>query len=525
MGASALLTSLALAIAQAPAAPAAPAAEVSLEAGDPGIAAHYRFSQPADRLRLGAPLHGSLDRVTLDGADGRLSGGEGRCGEACEFTGARLHRFAPSRRAYPEFIEAGACGLWAELSAFAPIDPVTGDLQAGAMTLGGREIALTGEAPQYAAVRTPERGPACAAVPVLAEDRLAASAARMSADYGTMFGHLPGPPRLILAERTRADARPVSGAAAGDDLIFLFADPDAAPQDVLGVLSHEIAHLWIGRRARLHPQFEQAWIYEGAAEYLSLKQRLRIEAAEPDKVAAELERHAGGCLAAIDDHRLTLNRSSAEGPFPYHCGTLTAFYADQAMQAAGSSFEAAIADMVADPAFKSADASALEFVDILGAHMGAREESVLREVVLADRPNKQARFLSLLSEAGLGEEGAADGPAPAHLAAAAARHVTETLCPAGGGRFWIDRGVVLELSAACEGPEGTSELTAVAGAAPLEAPRAALEALERCAAGGAVEIVLGAEPRSLTCGETPLDYFRGFALNRTRALEILRAAP
>ncbi|MEQ8404064.1 MAG: hypothetical protein RKE49_03120 [Oceanicaulis sp.] len=503
--------------------------EAVMEARAPGLSVRYRFAEPAAQLRLAAPLRDAVDRVRLDGAAGRLQDGVAACGETCRFTDAELHRFAPTPRAYPDFIDAGACGLWADVSAYAPMDPQTGAPIADQLAIGDRTIALTGEIPQYVAVRAPERAPVCADIAVMAEDRLGASAARMAADYGAIFGHLPGAPRLILSRASvdRPGLKPVHGAAAGDGLVFLFARPGAEAERVLAVLSHEIAHLWIGRRARLHPQFEQAWIYEGAAEYLSLKQLLRIDAADEAYVAAEIARHAGACLAALEEGRLTLNRSTQKGAFPYNCGTLAAVYADQAMQRAGSSFEAAMADMVADPAFRQASASALEFMDILGAHMGPEAERAFREVILADIPNKQARFLALLTAAGLGAE-AQDGPGPSagHLAAVAARHVVAQLCPAGGGEFWIDEGVVIELGAACDGPEGTSVLAAVAGADLMDDGRAAIHALEAaCASGERVPLSLGPESYALTCNAPLPDYFKGFALNAERALQILSAEP
>ena len=118
--------------------------------------------------------------MRLDGAAARLQGGAAGCGDACRFTEAELHRFAPGPRAYPDFIDAGACGLWADVSAYAPMDPHTGKPVEGRFTIGGRVIELSGEAPQYVAVRAPERAPVCADVAVMAEDRLGASAARMA---------------------------------------------------------------------------------------------------------------------------------------------------------------------------------------------------------------------------------------------------------------------------------------------------------------------------------------------------------
>ncbi len=508
-----------------------PPVSVALTVGEDGLIARYRFLEPAARLHLGAPLNEAVDRLKLDGESARIEAGLADCGPDCRFTEARLTRMAPAVRGYPDFINAGACGVWADVSAYVALDPQTGEALVDEITAEGREIALGGEPPQYVAVRAPERTPICDGVGIMAEDRLGASAARMTADYGAIFGLLsPGAPQIVAAPAgpLGPGVLGVRGVAVGDDLIFLFAAPGDAPDRdaALAVLSHEIAHLWIGRRARLHPQFDQAWITEGAAEYLSLKQLLRTRLAGEDFVLDQLSRHIGACLSAIDEARLLLNGSTQQGAFPYHCGTLIAVFADRAAQAAGSSFEAAMADIIASPAFRTGQASGLDYAAGLGAHMGGANETVMREVMLAPIPHKRVRILSALSDAGLGAEEEAGRAAPAYLASVAARHVLSQLCPDGGGRFWIDSGVVLELESECHGPAGTSVLTDVAGADPLAAPQSALDALAAsCGRGGGLTIGLGEEPYELTCTAPPSDYFRGFALNRARALEVLSARP
>lgn len=491
---------------------------VRLEAHETGVAARYRFADPAERLRLAAPVHQARDRVSLDGAPARLREGRAECGDDCSFVEAELLRYAPSPGGYPEIVQAGRCGLWADIAAFAPLDPGAGEALASRVTVAGREIELTGDAPQYVALRVPEREPACADIALMAEDRLAANAARMVADYALIFGRPPaGAPRVIAADKDALDAalepgrEGVRGAAAGDDLIFLFSSADAAPDavSVLAVLSHEIAHLWIGRQARLHPQFQQAWIIEGAAEYLSLKQLLRIDAASGEAVLEEVSRHVNACLAALETGRLLLNGSTRTGAFPYNCGTMTAFYADAAAQAAGSSFEAAMADIVADPAFRAARASALDYLATLGAHMGEAAEARFADLLLAPVDAKQARVAALLETAGLGAAGSADAagaPAP-HLAAALARHGLALLCPEGEGGFRLDDGVVLDLSPACEGPAGTSVLRSVGGIDPVSRPAAALEAIAaRCTAGEAVRLRLGAQTLRARCTRPTPDY-------------------
>lgn len=528
---STIIASLLLATAP-PVPPGAPAVEARMEAREDGMAVEYQYSGPQDRLRLARPMDGRIDRVTLDGATGRFTDGEAWCGEGCTFEGALLHRWAPSASAYPDFVDAGACGLFVDVSAFAPVDALTGTPLPVRFTVGEAVVEPTGEAPQYAALRAPERAPVCAQAPVIAEDRLAASAARMAADYGLIFGALKdGAPRVITAGRTlpQRGRGGLRGAAAGDDLVFLFHEPGAepAPEMVLGVLSHEIAHLWIGRRARMHPQFEQAWFYEGAAEYLSLKQRLRIETASQETVLAELSRHLSACLSALDTARLLLVGSTQAGGFPYNCGTLVALYVDQAARRAGSSFEAALADMVADPVFQAGQASGLDVVEGFSAHMSVSDARGLADIILAPVANKRARVLALLSQAGLGEEaGAGRAPAPDYLAGVAARHVLSQLCPAGEGAFSLDRGVILELSSRCEGPAGTSELTAVDGADLRAAPQAALDALAAaCARGDDLRLGLGASELTAACGSPLPDYFKGFALNAAFAIRVLTAGP
>lgn len=510
---------------------AAPPVSVTLAVGEDGLIVRYRFLEPAERLHLGAPLSEAVDRLRLDGEPARIEAGIAHCGPDCRFTEAELTRMAPVVRGYPDYIDAGACGVWADVSAYMPLNPQTGGVLAGAVTVDGREIAFTGEHPSYVAVRAPERSPACDGAGVMAEDRLGASAARMATDYGVIFGPLGSAPQVVTAPAGAmiAGVRAVRGAAAGDDLIFLFAEPGEAPdlEAALAVLSHEMAHLWIGRRARLHPQFEQAWITEGAAEYLSLKQLLRTDLASPRFVLDQLSRHISACLSVIGEARLLLNDSTQEGAFPYNCGTLIAVFADRAAQAAGSSFEAALADMIADPVFSSGQASGLDYAAGLGAHMGSAEARVLRQDLLAPVPDKRARMLAALRAAGLGQEtrrgGAVD---PGYLASVAARHVLTQLCPDGGGRFWIDSSVVLELAAACHGPAGTSELTAIDGIDPLAEPQRALDALAAsCGPGGPLTLRLGEEPLELSCGAALPEYFRGFALNEARALETLTSGP
>jgi hypothetical protein len=504
---------------------------VTLSVGEAGLIARYRFSEPASRLHLGAPLSEAVDRLMLDGEPARMEAGVAHCGPDCRFTEAELTRMAPVVRGYPDYIDAGPCGAWADLSAYAALDSQTGETLAGAMSVGGREIALTGEHPHYVAVRAPERSPVCDGADVMAEDRLGASAARMAADYGLIFGPLaPGTPQIVAAPASALEAGVggVRGAAAGDGLIFLFSEPGAAPQRhaALAVLSHEMAHLWIGRRARLHPQFEQAWITEGAAEYLSLKQLLRIEMAGERFVLDQLSRHISACLSAIGEAELLLIGSTQEGGFPYNCGTLIALFADRAAQAVGSGFEAALADMIADPAFTRGQASGLDYAAGLGAHMSRADEQVMREDLLAPVPDKRARMLAALSAAGLGQESRRGRAVPAYLASVAARHVVSQLCPEGGGRFWIDSGVVLELAPACHGPAGTSELTAIAGIDPLAAPQAALDALAAsCGPGGPLTLSLGEARHELTCHAPLPAYFHGFALNEARALEVLSTRP
>ncbi|MEQ8435079.1 MAG: hypothetical protein RIA71_12645 [Oceanicaulis sp.] len=533
--ASAGLVTAAPLLAQAQAGPsggAAPPVSVALSVGEDGLIARYRFAQPAARLHLGAPLSEAVDRLRLDGEPARMEAGIAHCGPDCRFTEAELTRMAPVVRGYPDYIDAGACGVWADVSAFVPLNPQTGAARAVAVTVGGRETVFDGEHPSYVAVRAPERAPVCDGAGVMAEDRLGASAARMAADYGLIFGALAqGAPQVVIAPAGAlvAGVRGVRGAAAGDDLIFLFAEPDeAAPLDAaLAVLSHEMAHLWIGRRARLHPQFEQAWITEGAAEYLSLKQLLRTDMASQRFVLDQLSRHISACLSVIGEARLLLNDSTQEGAFPYNCGTLIAVFADRAAQAAGSSFEAALADMIADPVFTAGQASGLDYAAGLGAHMGRAEARVLRQDFLAPVPDKRARMLAALKAAGLGEEsrrlGATD---PGYLASVAARHVLTQLCPDGGGRFWFDSGVVLELAPACHGPAGTSELTAIDGEDPLAEPQRALDALAAsCGPGGPLTVSLGEESLELNCGAALPEYFRGFALDEARALETLTGGP
>jgi hypothetical protein len=509
-----------------------PPVRVALSVGEDGLIARYRFLEPAVRLQLGAPLSEAVDRLILEGEPARIEAGIAHCGPDCRFGEAELTRMAPVVRGYPDYIDAGACGVWADVSAYVPLDTQTGEPLAGAITVGGREIAFTGEHPHYVAVRAPERTPVCDGAGVMAEDRLGASAARMAADYGLIFGPLaPGAPQIVAAPASAAlDAgvRGVRGAAAGDDLIFLFSEPgDALQLDAaLAVLSHEMAHLWIGRRARLHPQFEQAWITEGAAEYLSLKQLLRTDMATQRFVLDQLSRHISACLSVIGEAQLLLNGSTQEGAFPYNCGTLIAVLADRAAQVAGSSFEAAMADMIVDPAFTSAQASGLDYAAGLGAHMSRADEQVMRQDWLASMPDKRARLLASLSAADLGQESRRGGATPAYLASVAADHVLAQLCPEGGGRFWIDSGVVLELAPACHGPAGTSELTAIAGIDPLAAPQAALDALAAsCGPGGPLTLSLGDVPHELSCGAALPVYFRGFSLNEARALETLAAGP
>jgi hypothetical protein len=469
-----------------------------------------------------------VDRVHLDGAPGRLSAGLAGCGPDCRFTSAALHRYAASARAYPEIIDAGACGLFADLSAFAPVDPATGEILPVRFQLGDRTVRPSGDAPEYAVVRAPDRTLVCAQTTLMAEDRLAASAARMADDYGAVFGHLPvGAPRLIVT--TAPGPAPgrggLRGVAAGDDLVFLFVEPGANPaaERALAVLSHEIAHLWIGRRARLHPQFEQAWIYEGAAEYLSLKQSLRIDLLDDAAALDTLARHASACLAALDTARLLLNGSTQTGGFAYHCGTLVAFYADQAMQLAGSRFEAAMADLVAGRRFRAGEASALDVLGVLSAHMDANAEAALRHVFLADIPEKRTRVLAALAAAGLGVERRGGEPAPAaYLARVAADHVLANLCPAGAGAVRVEDGLILELSPDCDGPAGTSELVSINGADPRRAPYAALDVLDTaCGSDGAARIGLGEEVYEIACAAPLPAYFDGFALDRARALSVL----
>ncbi|MGX6648740.1 M61 family metallopeptidase [Maricaulaceae bacterium MS644] len=510
--------------------PAPVVAELYL--GEDGLIARYRFTEPAERLYLGAPLSEAVDRLRLDGEPARFEAGIAHCGAECRFTEAELTRMAPVVRGYPDYIDAGACGVWADVPAFVPLDPQTGEALAGAITVSGREIAVTDEHPSYVAVRAPERTPVCDEAGVMAEDRLGASAARMAADYGVIFGPLaPGAPQIVMAPAGALDegVRGVRGAAAGDDLIFLFTEPGEAPplDTALAVLSHEMAHLWIGRRARLHPQFEQAWITEGAAEYLSLKQLLRTDMASQRFVLDQLSRHISACLLVIGEARLLLNGSTQEGAFPYNCGTLIAVFADRAAQAAGSSFEAALADMIADPVFTRAQASGLDYAAGLGAHMGRAEARALHQVFLAPVLDKRARMLTALRDADLGEESRRGGAGdPGYLASVAARHVLTQLCPDGGGRFRIDSGVVLELAPACHGPAGTSELTAIDGVDPMAEPQRALDALAAsCGPGGPLTLSLGDEPHELNCGAALPHYFRGFALNEARALEVLSAGP
>lgn len=508
-----------------------PPVSVTLTVGEDGLIARYRFSEPEARLHLGAPLSEAVDRLMLDGEPARIEAGIAHCGPDCRFTEAELTRMAPVVRGYPDFIDAGACGVWADASAYVPLDPQTGEALAGAITVEGREIVVTGEHPRYVAVRAPERTPVCDGVGVMAEDRLGASAARMAADYGVIFGPLaPGAPQIVTAPARALEAGVggVRGAAAGDALIFLFSEPGEAPQldAALAVLSHEMAHLWLGRRARLHPQFEQAWITEGAAEYLSLKQLLRTDLGAERFVLDQLSRHISACLSAIGEAQLLLNGSTQEGAFPYNCGTLIAVFADRAAQVAGSSFEAAMADMIADPAFASGQASGLDYAAGLGAHMSRADEQVMREDLLAPVPDKRARMLAALSAAGLGQESRRGRAAPHYLASVAADHVVSQLCLEGGGRFWIDSSVVLELAPACNGPAGTSELTAIAGIDPLAAPQAALDALAAsCGPGEPLTLSLGEERHELTCHAPLLAYFHGFALNGARALEVLSARP
>jgi len=522
--------------AQADTAPAV-VVEARLHAHETGVAARYRFADPARRLRLAAPVHEARDRVRLDGAPARLGAGGADCGADCRFAEAELLRYAPSPGGYPEFIQAGACGLWADVSAFAPLNPDTGEALTSRMIVDGRDIALSGDAPQYVALRAPERGPACADTPMMAEDRLAANAARMAADYGLIFGRLAGgAPRVIAADQDALGAalgrgrKGVRGAAAGDDLVFLFAPAGPAPDAarVLGVLSHEIAHLWIGRQARLHPQFEQSWIIEGAAEYLSLKQLLRIEAAREADVLGELSRHINFCLSALETGRLLLNGSTRTGAFPYNCGTMAAFYADAAARKAGSSFEAAMADIVADPAFRGAQASALDYLATLGAHMGETAEARFADIILAPVDAKQARVAALLEDAGLGAAGdaGAAGAEASYLTAVLARHALALLCPDGAGGFRLDEGIVLDLSPACAGPAGTSVLQQVAGLDAMQRPAEALEAIAaRCRSGETAALHLGGQTLQAQCTRAMPDYFRGFALDAGRALEILSAAP
>jgi len=505
-----------------------------IEIGAQGLTARYRFSAPVDSLRLAAPVSEAVDRVRLDDEPGRFAGGIAHCGPDCRFSEAELTRFAPAVRGYPDLIDAGECGYWADVSAYAPADPQTGAPLDGVLAVAGREIALSGEHPQYEAVRAPVRAPVCADVTVMAEDRLAASSARMAADYGAIFGPLPRPPQVIAAPAGSLGpgVDGVRGAAAGDGLIFLFADPEDAPsvEAALAVLSHEMAHLWIGRRARLHPQFDQAWITEGAAEYLSLKQLLRTDMAGDTFVLDRMSRHVSACLSVIGEARLLLNGSTQTGAFPYNCGATIALFADRAAQAAGSSFEAAMADMVADPVFRSGRASGLDYAARLDGHMGPDAGRTLRDSLLAPTAGKRARLLAALNEAGLGVEAERGAAAPDYLASVAARHVLTGLCPEGGGRFRIDSGVVLELGQACHGPAGTSELTAIAGEDPLESPQAALDALAAaCGPGGpqdeSLTVRLGAETHELECDQPLPDYFRGFALDEARTLVVLTTGP
>ncbi|XBQ17347.1 MAG: hypothetical protein ABL308_05565 [Oceanicaulis sp.] len=519
----------------APASAPAPTAPVTmtLHAEEDGARVVWRFPQPQRTLRLAAPLSPMRHAVTLDGAAARIVRGAAGCGPDCRFqtAGARLSPGSGPRAVFPMVIEAGECGLWVDLSAVQPIDPVTGANLTLAVTANGQTLAPAGTAPDYIAMRAPERGPVCAATDLIAEDRLSAMLRRSAQDYGRIFGRLEAPPDLILAEgRFGAPGRNgLRGAAVSEDLLIVLAEPgaDADRTTLAGLVSHEAAHIWLGRRARFHPDFHEPWIIEGAAEYLSLKQLLRTELAGADVVLDAAARHTGACLAALDRRRLRLSGSDEAGPFAYNCGVLIALYADAAAQAAGSSFEAIAADMVADRAFRAGQATPVDFLRILAAHIGPDAMRALRTNVL-EGPDlgKRNRTLALFSAAGLGEESAAPDADPVYLAGVAADRVVSALCPEGAGRWWIDEGVVIELGPACRGPEGTSELTSIEGAKlPVEAGRALLAMDRACAADGTVSFRLGPEDAAAHCSGLEPDWFRGFAMNRDRMLEVLRGAP
>lgn len=161
--------------------------------------------------------------------------------------------------------------------------------------------------------------------------------------YVELFGeHETSPPILMIADVSVDGSNPQGPGWQADvgwnDLVFVRIYDKNTRGELLSssqffrLISHEIVHLWIGKRFRLNePETAANLIHEGAAEYLSLlhsAENMDDSSERLEFLARQLSQHVNACLDSLPFSGFLGADMPQTGRAPYDCGVLVAFFSD-----------------------------------------------------------------------------------------------------------------------------------------------------------------------------------------------------
>lgn len=275
------------------------------------------------------------------------------------------------------------------------------------------------------------------------------------------------PTFLVSMQSTRAGG--YRGDASGTAVVSLrFFDPrwnepdPGAAADLARFVRHEAFHLWNGDPAPHAP----AWLHEGGAEYAAIVAAVDAGALTHEKGLEQVSYHLEHCRAALGERALASAQLS--GSQIYWCGVALQWIADMEARA-GSGGERDTFAIWRDLLGRGGDLG--YSLGDLRAVTGATAAAMLDD----EGPGRWARLADALAGHGVTIRDAVDDDG---WRSATLQHLLAQHCQSGRRGFYTEADFVrLDTPEGCGALTGNPEISLVAGASIIEAPRKAFEAV------------------------------------------------
>lgn len=337
--------------------PAAVIAKVKVRATPDGLIAAYNLSRPVDRFAFDRSLNDIREEGWTLSAGLRWDGAA-----VVAKDGKSFHRFEVQirpdskqrDRIYPALTRVGADGwllyepylVGAKRQGMTRLTLVTPrdwtslpNKRAGSAESGEGFIYMGPAAQVRVGAMTVVAGPE---VPAWLLSTIRGRGEALAAYYARRLGvRLPTPPLVIVNYRAgpggdfRGDVTPgwvVSLRFQGDP----WAVEDAtAAGGIAGFVGHEYFHFWNGDLFKPRDFDGEAWLHEGAAEYVSLLAALELGDLDEVGMRAALGRRLTACAGILGERSLAADPPRG-GSGVYDCGVVAAWSADLQVRAASS---------------------------------------------------------------------------------------------------------------------------------------------------------------------------------------------